>query len=224
MVVAIGLRVKQYILLFAVLSFVYFMKRGFLLPRRNTKSSIATKHAPSSVEASARDPHFHDITCVFSLAASRIAILNHESAVLCLFKDQCRTAAQSYYKDYKEIIALRAAWDRTKQLAANLQWVFSNVPAQAMPPAVQQIIKLAKKNFYADQGTLAFQRGQKELHAAMEKLEELDKATGLVTMLHSTSRAALEAAQVLYGREHVTSVPRVQAVSLEEAHTMRPSM
>ena len=119
MVVAIGLRVKQYILLFAVLSFVYFMKRGFLLSRRNTNSSIATKHAPSSVEASARDPHFHDITCVFSLAASRIAILNHESAVLCLFKDQCRTAAQSYYKDYKEIIALRAAWDRTQQLAAN---------------------------------------------------------------------------------------------------------
>ena len=224
MVVAIGLRVKQYILLFAVLSFVYFMKRGFLLPRRNTKSSIATKHAPSSVEASARDLHFHDITCVFSLTASTVAILNHESAVLCLFKDQCRTAAQSYYKDYKEIIALRAAWDRTQQLAANLQWVFSNVPAQAMPPAAQQIIKLAKKNFYADQGTLAFQRGQKELHAAMEKLEELDKAIGLVTMLHSTSRAELEAAQVLYGREHVTSVPRVQAVSLEEAHTMRPSM
>ena len=93
-----------------------------------------------------------------------------------------------------------------------------------MPPAVQQIIKLAKKNFYADQGTLAFQRGQKELHAAMEKLEELDKATGLVTMLHSKLYAELEAAQVLYGREHVTSVPRVQAVSLEEAHTMLPSM
>ena len=78
MVVAIGLRVKQYILLFAVLSFVYFMKRGFLLPRRNTKSSIATKHAPSSVEASARDLHFHDITCVFSLTASTVAILNHQ--------------------------------------------------------------------------------------------------------------------------------------------------
>ena len=43
-------------------------------------------------------------------------------------------------------------------------------------------------------------------------------------MLHSKLYAELEAAQVLYGREHVTSVPRVQAVSLEEAHTMRPSM
>ena len=70
----------------------------------------------------------------------------------------------------------------------------------------------------------SFQRCQKELHAAMKKLEELDEATGLLAMLHSTSRVELEAAQVLYEHERLTSAPQVQAASLEEAHTMHPSM